>query len=72
MSIFKRRAAHESPPGSSHAVPDTAVGGKGNDVLRAIDGIDGNDTVYGGPGADTCFVDAGDATKGCEDIRVPA
>lgn len=36
MSIFKRRAAHESPPGSSHAVPDTAVGGS-EVVLELLD-----------------------------------
>ena len=50
---------------------DTLEGGQGGDVIKAIDGVQGNDTVYGGPGADTCFVDNGDATKGCEDIRLP-
>ncbi|MET9633486.1 calcium-binding protein [Lentzea sp. NPDC006480] len=40
-------------------------GGQSNDVIRAVDGISGNDTVIGGFGTDLCTADPGD-TKDCE------
>ncbi|MGW4213844.1 calcium-binding protein [Lentzea sp. NPDC004789] len=40
-------------------------GGQSNDVIRAVDGISGNDTVIGGIGTDLCTADPGD-TKDCE------
>ena len=31
----------------------------------------GTDTVYGGGGNDTCYLDAGDNRLGCEDVILP-
>jgi len=44
---------------------DTLKGGPGPDYLYANDGVNGNDEVFGGTGADTCFVDSGDVMTSC-------
>ena len=49
---------------------DILRGGTGNDRLLANDG-DTDDTVYGGPGNDTCVVDAPSEVGGeCETRRI--
>ena len=55
--------------------PDVVMGGSGDDTLAGslIESetlaSDGNaDVVDGGPGADTCYVDAFDKVKNCETI----
>jgi len=48
---------------------DTLMGGRGGDTLRADDGAN-DDTVYGGRGIDVCYVDAGDHTRGCNEVLV--
>jgi Ca2+-binding RTX toxin-like protein len=56
---------------------DTVIGGPGTDVLigwggddslRSKDGVSGNDQVFGNGGTDTCAIDGGDPTKGCETV----
>ena len=47
---------------------DNLYGGPGNDTLDARDG-DGDDTLNGGKGTDSCFGDAGDTFSGCEFIN---
>jgi Ca2+-binding RTX toxin-like protein len=45
---------------------DVLLGRHGNDLLHAVDGIDGNDHLYGGPGRrDRCYGDQGDGVIGC-------
>jgi hypothetical protein len=41
-------------------------------VLRASDGIEGNDLAWGGPGEDTCVIDPGDEALGCEMLQTPS
>jgi Ca2+-binding RTX toxin-like protein len=55
--------------GSDVARGDPAAGG-GSDVIRTDDGTGGNDLAIGGGGSgfDTCIVDAGDFTNGCEQV----
>lgn len=47
---------------------DDIQGGSGNDFLHSADDA-ASDTVSGGPGDDTCVVDANDSVSGCEVIR---
>jgi Ca2+-binding RTX toxin-like protein len=49
---------------------DVVLGADGNDVIRTDDGVGGNDAAIGGPGFDTCIIDLGDFTNGCEAIVV--
>ena len=44
---------------------DTVKGGPGADTIVLTDGAAG-DRAFGGPGNDTCYVDRGDRTRGCE------
>ena len=45
---------------------DTLVGGEGGaDVLKARDGVRGNDSLDGGPGTDICGKDPGDLALNC-------
>jgi len=48
---------------------DVLNGNKGADLLNTDDG-DANDTVFGGAGVDTCWVDSGDNAYGCEVLHV--
>jgi serralysin len=41
-------------------------GGFGDDVINAVDGIGGNDTLSAGGGTDTCNSDRGDTECNCE------
>ena len=43
---------------------DRLAGGLGDDRLRAVDEVGGNDTVEGGPG-DASSADPGDTLSGC-------
>jgi hemolysin type calcium-binding protein len=45
---------------------DVVKGGRGADTIVVADGVAGNDRAVGGPGKDTCYVDRGDRTRGCE------
>ena len=45
---------------------DLLNGAAGDDILRSNDGVNGNDVIYAGLGNDTCHIDDGDATSGCE------
>jgi Ca2+-binding RTX toxin-like protein len=47
------------------AGPDTLKGGAGPDYLKAMDGIQGNDAVFGGAGVDICETDPGDQETSC-------
>ena len=47
---------------------DQLFAGSGADRLRSVDGRGGNDVVNGGAGQDTCIVDVGDVTRGCEHV----
>ncbi len=49
---------------------DVLLGGFGDDTLYAAGKHSGTDVVRGGPGTDTCYVDATDITIGCENIIV--
>jgi hypothetical protein len=40
-------------------------GGRGADTIALADGVAG-DRAVGGTGKDTCYVDRGDRTRGCE------
>ena len=66
---------------SGRGGPDFIVGRKGNDILWGMWGNDrinasgpaghsGSDRVRGGPGNDTCIVDASDAVFSCETVIV--
>jgi len=50
---------------------DVLYGGRGADTLITLDG-DANDTVFGGAGEDTCYVDPGDNVYGCEHVFTTA
>jgi Ca2+-binding RTX toxin-like protein len=45
---------------------DVVKGGRGADTIVLADGVARNDRAYGGPGKDTCYIDRGDRTRGCE------
>jgi hypothetical protein len=47
---------------------DDLFGNSGNDTLDARD-FDGDDTLNGGKGTDSCFGNAGDTFSGCEFIN---
>jgi Ca2+-binding RTX toxin-like protein len=49
---------------------DALLGGRGDDVLTDSGKHSGTDLLRGGPGNDTCYVDATDRTIGCETIIV--
>jgi Ca2+-binding RTX toxin-like protein len=49
--------------------PEQAHGGRGNDYIDTQDGS-GLDVVTGNGGEDTCLVDVGDETHGCEHVAV--
>ena len=49
---------------------DALLGGFGDDTLYAAGKHSGTDVARGGPGTDTCYVDATDRTIGCEIIIV--
>jgi Ca2+-binding RTX toxin-like protein len=50
---------------------DRLKGGQGNDRIFSVDGVIGNDLVWGGVGGqDWCFIDRGDRTHGCEHVSV--
>ena len=44
---------------------DTLLGGRGGDVLDAVDEVPRNDRLLGGAGRDRCRSDAGDISSGC-------
>ena len=44
---------------------DTLLGGRGGDVLNAVDEVARNDRLLGGAGRDRCRSDAGDISSGC-------
>ncbi len=44
---------------------DVVNGGRGADTIVLVDGAAG-DRAVGGPGKDTCYIDRGDRTRGCE------
>jgi Ca2+-binding RTX toxin-like protein len=44
---------------------DHLFGLGGNDTIKAVDHVGGNDTVDGGAGTDKCKVDAGDGAANC-------
>ena len=44
---------------------DVVNGGRGADTIVVTDGVAG-DRAVGGPGKDTCYIDRGDRTRGCE------
>ncbi|HEY3071954.1 MAG TPA: hypothetical protein VGJ46_03985, partial [Candidatus Limnocylindrales bacterium] len=44
---------------------DIIKGGPGPDYLNSQDGVQGNDSVYGGTGADICVTDPGDSKTSC-------
>ena len=44
---------------------DAVKGGRGADTIVVADGVAG-DRAVGGPGKDTCYIDRGDRTRGCE------
>ena len=44
---------------------DVVNGGRGADTIVLTDGAAG-DRAVGGPGKDTCYIDRGDRTRGCE------
>ena len=44
---------------------DNLFGNRGNDTLKASD-VDGDDTLNGGPGTDTCTGNQGDTFISCE------
>ncbi|MEV0383177.1 hypothetical protein [Nonomuraea sp. NPDC050643] len=45
---------------------DVLNGQGGGDLLSAVDGVAGNDTLNGGAGTDRCLSDAGDTENACE------
>ena len=45
---------------------DVVKGGRGADTIVVADGVAGNDRAFGGAGTDTCYIDRGDRTRGCE------
>ena len=50
---------------------DRVKGGTGNDRIVTADAVRGNDKAVGGKGKDdTCVIDKGDRTRGCETVRV--
>jgi Ca2+-binding RTX toxin-like protein len=44
---------------------DVVKGGRGADTIVVAEGVAG-DRAFGGPGRDTCYIDRGDRTRGCE------
>jgi Ca2+-binding RTX toxin-like protein len=44
---------------------DVVNGGRGADTIVLADGVAG-DRAVGGSGKDTCYIDRGDRTRGCE------
>src|SRR6185503_13825247 len=44
---------------------DVVNGGRGADTIVLADGVAG-DRAVGGSGKDTCYIDSGDRTRGCE------
>jgi Ca2+-binding RTX toxin-like protein len=58
-------SAGDSLRTSGSTAANTLFGRGGVDSLNAVDGIAGNDTVNGGPQADTCRADADDARTSC-------
>ena len=44
---------------------DVLRGGPGGDLLDARDGVRGNDSLFGGPGRDTCRADRRDLRRSC-------
>ena len=60
-------SASDNIEGSSAA--NSVRGRGGNDAIGLVDGF-ANDTVDGGSGTDSCFVDAGDTAVNCEQLVV--
>jgi Ca2+-binding RTX toxin-like protein len=50
---------------------DVVKGGRGADTIVLTDGAAG-DRAHGGPGKDTCYIDRGDRTRGCETKTIVA
>jgi hypothetical protein len=67
--IIGRRYGDLINANSFTADRDVLDGQRGNDRLKAQDG-DGRDELYGGPGYDVCYIDAGDYTRGCDEVAV--
>jgi Ca2+-binding RTX toxin-like protein len=58
-------AGSDSLDDGGQAVKNLFKGGRGNDMLNAVDGVSGNDQVYGGDGTDACTADTGDRVVDC-------
>jgi Ca2+-binding RTX toxin-like protein len=67
--IFGRGGADIINAGISPGDVDILHGQNGDDTLYTNDG-DPDDTVYGGKGTDTCWVDEGDVYAGCEVVHI--
>lgn len=67
-SIFGRRGRDHLDAGSYTNDRDRLHGDRGIDHLNVLDG-DNRDTVYGGPGRDTCVVDSrAELGGGCQRV----
>ena len=64
-NIFGRRGGDVIDATGSKNDVDNLFGNRGNDTLKATDN-DGDDTLNGGPGTDTCTGDTGDTFISCE------
>ena len=71
--IFGLRGADSINAAISPGDEDILHGQRGADTLNTDEEFpfgDGLDTVYGGPGTDTCYVDVGDEYFSCEIVHV--